>query len=62
MIGLVTFASHTLCLSDRQPVVLIALEFRFMGGSMGAVVGEKIAHAFEYAADEGLPMVAVTKW
>ncbi len=31
--------------------------FAFMGGSMGSVVGEKIARLFERATDEGLPVV-----
>lgn len=41
-------------------VVLVVLDFRFMGGSMGSAVGEKIALAFERAAEENLPLVAVT--
>jgi acyl-CoA carboxylase subunit beta len=40
--------------------ILIVLDFRFMGGSMGWAVGEKIALAFERAAEESLPVVAVT--
>lgn len=43
-----------------QRVVLVVLDFRFMGGSMGSAVGEKIALAFERAAEENLPLVAVT--
>ncbi len=45
---------------EEQRVVLVVLDFRFMGGSMGAAVGEKIALAFERAAEENLPLVAVT--
>lgn len=45
---------------EGQRVVLAVLDFRFMGGSMGAAVGEKIARAFESAAEENLPLVAVT--
>ena len=41
-------------------VMLGAFEFRFMGGSMGAVVGEKIARLFEAALDEKLPAVIVS--
>src|SRR5438876_7897640 len=41
-------------------VVLIVLDFRFMGGSMGWAVGEKITRAFERAADERLPVIAFT--
>jgi acyl-CoA carboxylase subunit beta len=45
---------------ENHRVVLVVLDFRFMGGSMGSAVGEKIARAFERAADEDLPLVAVT--
>jgi acetyl-CoA carboxylase carboxyl transferase alpha subunit/acetyl-CoA carboxylase carboxyl transferase beta subunit len=45
---------------ESQRVVLVVLDFRFMGGSMGSAVGEKIARAFERAAEENLPLVAVT--
>lgn len=41
------------------PVVLGAMDFRFIGASMGSVVGEKIARAFEYALAERLPVVLV---
>ena len=41
------------------PIMLLALDFGFMGGSMGCVVGEKAALAFERAAKRGLPTVAI---
>ncbi len=41
------------------PTVLIAMDFGFMGGSMGSVVGEKIALALELAAKKKLPVVSV---
>lgn len=37
--------------------VLAVMDFHFMGGSMGSVVGEKVARAFERAAEERLPIV-----
>ena len=40
-----------------MPVCLAAFEFRFMGGSMGSVVGEKFARAAEYALAERMPFV-----
>lgn len=40
-------------------VVLIVLDFTFMGGSMGSVVGEKIARAFERGVRDSLPVVSV---
>ena len=39
--------------------LLIILDFGFMGGSMGSVVGEKIASTFERAAKKKIPLVAV---
>jgi acetyl-CoA carboxylase carboxyl transferase subunit beta len=45
---------------EGQEVVLAAMEYRFMGGSMGSVVGEKIARAAEIAADRHTPLVVVS--
>ncbi len=36
------------------------MDSRYMMGSMGSVVGEKIARAFEYAAEKGLPVIMFT--
>jgi acetyl-CoA carboxylase carboxyl transferase subunit beta len=36
------------------------MDFRFIGGSMGSVVGEKIARTIELAHEEGLPLVIVS--
>jgi len=41
-------------------VVLVILDFSFMGGSMGSVVGEKFTMAAEKAIDENLPLISVT--
>src|SRR5579864_2421081 len=40
-------------------VVLVVFDFRFLGGSMGSVVGEKIARAFEIARKERVPAIVV---
>ncbi len=40
--------------------LVVALDFSFLGGSMGAVVGEKVARAFEYAVEQRLPLIAFT--
>ena len=37
---------------------IIAIDFGFLGGSMGLVVGEKVARAFEHAARQRLPVIA----
>ena len=43
-----------------RKIVLGALDFTFLGGSMGSVVGEKIALAVEYATNHDLPLVLVS--
>lgn len=43
-----------------RPVVLAVLDFSFMGGSMGEVVGEKFALAAELAERENVPLVSFT--
>jgi len=43
-----------------HPVVLGAMDFRFIGASMGSVVGEKVARAFELAVAERRGVVFVT--
>lgn len=45
---------------DGLPVMLVVFEFDFMGGTMGSVVGEKIANAFDDATRHRLPLVSVT--
>jgi acetyl-CoA carboxylase carboxyl transferase subunit beta len=45
---------------DGRPCVLVTMDFRFIGASMGSVVGEKITRAFELATEKGLPIVCVT--
>jgi acetyl-CoA carboxylase carboxyl transferase subunit beta len=41
------------------PLMLIALDFAFMGGSMGSVVGEKFTITAEKAIEEDLPLIAI---
>ena len=43
-----------------SPGVIGVMDSRYMMGSMGSVVGEKIARAFEYATENGLPVVMFT--
>ena len=48
-------------LSDGQPLVVACMDFRFIGGSMGSVVGEKIARAIELARRERWPLLVISK-
>jgi len=43
-----------------RDVVICAMEFKFIGGSMGSVVGEKIARAIEYCIKQRWPLVIVS--
>ena len=46
---------------DKQPVVIACMDFRFIGGSMGSVVGEKIARAADAALKKKCPLVIISK-
>jgi acetyl-CoA carboxylase carboxyl transferase subunit beta len=45
---------------DEHPCELAVMDFAFMGGSMGSVVGEKFSRACDSAAERGVTLVAVT--
>jgi acetyl-CoA carboxylase carboxyl transferase subunit beta len=45
---------------DGIPVQLAVMDFRFIGGSMGSVVGEKIARSALRAVDGGEPLIVVS--
>lgn len=42
---------------SQIPMVVVAFEFKFLGGSMGAVVGEKFTRAANIAMEQGIPLV-----
>jgi acetyl-CoA carboxylase carboxyl transferase subunit beta len=44
---------------EGVPLAIVAMDFGFMGGSMGAVVGEKVARAAEHALAARVPLVIV---
>jgi acetyl-CoA carboxylase carboxyl transferase subunit beta len=46
---------------DKQPVVIACMDFRFIGGSMGSVVGEKIAMAADTAMRRKCPLIIISK-
>jgi acetyl-CoA carboxylase carboxyl transferase subunit beta len=45
---------------DDEPVALAVMDFDFMGGSMGTVVGERITRSIERAIEAQLPVLVVT--
>lgn len=46
---------------NGMPLVISAMDFRFIGGSMGSVVGEKIAMGIDYALEHKLPFLIISK-
>jgi len=45
---------------EQRPVILAVMDYRFMGGSMGSVVGEKITRAAEAARERRQPLLVVS--
>jgi acetyl-CoA carboxylase carboxyl transferase subunit beta len=45
---------------EEIPVVMAVMEYRFMGGSMGSVVGEKITRAAERAVERKWPLIVIS--
>ena len=46
---------------DGKKTVIACMNFNFIGGSMGSVVGEKIARGIDYAIDNKLPFMIISK-
>lgn len=42
---------------DQMPLALAIMDFRFIGGSMGSVVGEKITRAIEWGIEKRMPVL-----
>ena len=47
--------------SKGNDLVVACMDFAFIGGSMGAVVGEKIARAIDYSIQNKIPFVMISK-
>ncbi|MFO7745088.1 MAG: acetyl-CoA carboxylase, carboxyltransferase subunit beta [Psychroflexus sp.] len=47
--------------SKGKKVVIAAMDFKFIGGSMGSVVGEKIARAVDHAIKNNCPLIIISK-
>lgn len=45
---------------ERTPVILAVMEYAFIGGSMGVVVGEQITRAVEAAGEARIPLIVVS--
>ena len=47
--------------SKARDIVIACMDFRFIGGSMGSVVGEKIARAANYSLKKKIPFLIISK-
>ena len=47
--------------SKGRDIVIACMDFRFIGGSMGSVVGEKIARAANYSLKKKIPFLIISK-
>lgn len=47
--------------TSEQPIVVACMDFAFIGGSMGSVVGEKISRAIQYAIKKKCPFMMISK-
>ncbi|MFT4663246.1 MAG: acetyl-CoA carboxylase carboxyl transferase subunit beta [Polaribacter sp.] len=45
----------------RKELVIAAMDFSFIGGSMGSVVGEKISRAIDYSLENRVPLLIISK-
>ena len=45
----------------KKPLVIAAMDFTFIGGSMGSVMGEKIARAIDYCIKHKTPLMIISK-
>lgn len=46
---------------NRKSLVIAAMDFKFIGGSMGSVVGEKIAMAIDHCVEHRAPLMIISK-
>lgn len=46
---------------EGQPLMIACMDFTFIGGSMGSVVGEKISRAIDYCIEHKTPLLIISK-
>lgn len=46
---------------NKKPLVIAAMDFTFIGGSMGSVVGERISRAIDYSLENRIPFMIISK-
>lgn len=45
----------------RKPIVIAAMDFNFIGGSMGSVMGEKISRSVDHCLENRIPLMIISK-
>jgi acetyl-CoA carboxylase carboxyl transferase subunit beta len=46
---------------NKKPLLIAAMDFAFIGGSMGSVVGEKISRSIDYCIEHNIPLMIISK-
>ncbi len=46
---------------DGEPLMVACMDFSFIGGSMGSVVGEKIARSVDFCIENKMPLLIISK-
>lgn len=46
---------------DKHDVVIACMDFGFIGGSMGSVVGERLSRAIDYAREKKIPLIIISQ-
>ncbi|MEJ5963666.1 acetyl-CoA carboxylase, carboxyltransferase subunit beta [Pedobacter immunditicola] len=46
---------------EGEDIVIACMDFNFIGGSMGSVVGEKIARSIDYSIEHNIPFLMISK-
>jgi acetyl-CoA carboxylase carboxyl transferase subunit beta len=46
---------------NGRKLVVACMDFRFIGGSMGSVVGEKISRAIDFGRENKIPVLIISK-
>jgi len=46
---------------NRKPIIIAAMDFTFIGGSMGSVMGERISRAIDVSLKEKIPFMIISK-
>ena len=59
--GLIDAMTNAVGKVKKRPLVISAMDFSFIGGSMGSVVGEKISLAIDYCLEHKIPLMIISK-